>query len=99
MIPESEPHRRIQRAAGRCKYYYDQAKMWQMITKRTPNSLHDLEAPLRAGEDDFVRVDDDPWGNRYVLGADKRKFTITSFGPDGQQGTADDIHYPPLEDD
>ncbi len=35
----------------------------------------------------------DPWGNPYIYGADEanNRVFIRSAGPDGQQGTADDI--------
>jgi len=34
----------------------------------------------------------DPWGREYVYqSADGQNYSISSFGPDGQQGTADDI--------
>ena len=28
----------------------------------------------------------DPWGNEYVYDADGREFTLSSYGPDGEQG-------------
>ncbi len=28
----------------------------------------------------------DPWGNEYVYGSNGREFTLSSYGPDGEQG-------------
>jgi general secretion pathway protein G len=37
-------------------------------------------------------VPKDPWGNEYRYACeDAQNFTITSAGPDGQEGSADDI--------
>ena len=85
-------------AQTKCKDYYDSAKTWRMIKKEYPGDLQDMQAPLRPGEEDFIRVDDDPWGNPYVLEIEGRKVRVWSFGPDGNEGTEDDIAYPPLED-
>jgi len=46
----------------------------------------------------FIRVDDDPWGNPYVLGRDGARIRVYSFGPDGQEGTDDDVMYPREEE-
>ncbi len=37
----------------------------------------------------------DPWGQPYIYqpGNDNRTFELLSMGPDGAQGTEDDIHY------
>lgn len=82
-------------AETKCKYYYDQAKFWQMEKKKLPDSLEDMEAPLKPGEEDFLQIEDDPWGNPYVLQRDGRKIVVWSWGADGQEGTDDDIRYPP----
>ena len=40
---------------------------------------------------DFSGVPEDPWGNIYFLESSRRGFTVGSMGPDGVQGTEDDI--------
>lgn len=40
---------------------------------------------------DYSGVPEDPWGNIYYLEAGRREYTVGSMGPDGQQGTADDV--------
>ena len=40
---------------------------------------------------DYSGVPEDPWDNIYYLDAGRREYTVGSMGPDGLQGTADDI--------
>jgi general secretion pathway protein G len=82
-------------AATKCKEYHDLAKTWHMVQKKWPESLEDMEAPLDAGsKDNFTEVVDDPWGNKYVLSKEGNSVIVVSWGPDGQEGTEDDIMYP-----
>ena len=51
---------------------------------------------LPAGFDGWLRRDYsssefDPWGNLYYLQAGRRSYRVGSMGPDGVQGTDDDI--------
>ena len=39
----------------------------------------------------------DPWGNAYVLERDGADVRVSSCGPDGQDGTDDDIVWPEEE--
>lgn len=82
-------------AARRCKEYYDMAKVWQMMNKKDPESLQDLEAPVEGAP--FARIETDPWGNKYFLEREERKLRVVSAGPDGEPGTDDDIRYPTAE--
>lgn len=40
---------------------------------------------------DYSGVPEDPWGNIYYLRQGRRDYTVGSMGPDGVQGTDDDI--------
>lgn len=40
---------------------------------------------------DYSGVPEDPWGNVYYLQAGRRDYTVGSMGPDGVQGTEDDL--------
>jgi general secretion pathway protein G len=82
-------------AETKCKYYYDRAHFWELQKKKLPDSLEEMEAPLKPGEEDFLQIEDDPWGNKYVLERDGKRIIIWCWGPDGQEGTDDDIRYPP----
>ena len=86
-------------AATKCKEYHDAASTWKMIKKKAPDSLEDMETPLNEGDENFIRVEDDPWGNPYVLEREGRKIRVYSWGPDGQEGTEDDIAYPPDDEE
>jgi hypothetical protein len=52
-----------------------------------------LEQPLRPGQEDFLRVDPDPWGGDYRLEYDLPKIHVCSDGPDRAPNTDDDICY------
>jgi general secretion pathway protein G len=60
-------------------------------------SLYELPSDL-ADKSLWVRkldkpVPNDPWGNPYNYGKSSKTFRIWSNGPDGQNGTDDDIEY------
>ena len=78
-------------AEAKCREYYDAAITWEMIKRKEPDYLKDMEAPLSPGDVSFIRVEDDPWGNVYVLETQGEGRLVRSFGPDGKRGTADDI--------
>ncbi len=40
---------------------------------------------------DYSGVSEDPWDNMYYLASTRRDYTVGSMGPDGVQGTEDDI--------
>lgn len=56
-----------------------------------PNSLEGLRENISgraAWNGPYLRrgVPLDPWGNDYVYDSDGREFTLSSYGPDGEQG-------------
>lgn len=86
-------------AETQCKELHDKAMLWKTIKRKPPDSLDEMMAPLRQGDQDFLEtVPEDPWGNPYVLERDGSRLRIFSWGEDGQEGTEDDIMYPPEED-
>ena len=40
---------------------------------------------------DYTGPEFDPWGNSWFLRMSRRSYTVGTMGPDGQQGTDDDI--------
>lgn len=40
---------------------------------------------------DYSGPETDPWGNAWYLQSGRRSYTVGSMGPDGEQGTDDDI--------
>lgn len=88
-------------AAQKCKQIYDTVLQWKILSKnkRLPGDLKDLEEPISSSSNEpYYRVEDDPWGNKYWIERLDKDFVIKSMGPDGQDGTDDDIMYPLPED-
>lgn len=95
--PDSDVSRKLDRAAAvsQCKTYYDLVMTWKVLRKGLPQKLEDLEAPLIPGDRaEFARIRPDPWGHPPVLRFDDGKPRIVSLGPDGTEGTGDDISHP-----
>jgi general secretion pathway protein G len=88
-------------AAQKCKQIYDTVLQWKILSKnkRLPTDLKALEEPISSTSNEpYYKVEDDPWGNKYFIEPLDKSFRIKSFGPDGQDGTDDDISYPPPEE-
>lgn len=75
----------INKTRGLVEQYYLSSSPRQF-----PNTLEDLAA----GPTPIVKkVDKDPWGNDLVYKKiSNREFEIYSVGPDGSEGTEDDVH-------
>jgi len=89
-------------AQTQAKEYYDKAHFWKLKKKRFPATLRDMESPLDPDKDDspFIpKIQEDPWGNDYMLEQVGKDIRIISWGPDGQEGTEDDIIYPERRDE
>jgi general secretion pathway protein G len=86
-------------ARTKCKEYYDAAKFWRTVNKKYPATIEEMEAPLRAGEENYIKADDDPWGNPYYLEVDGKRIRVWCWGPDGSEGTEDDLVYPDDRED
>jgi general secretion pathway protein G len=62
--------------------------------KECPDSMEDLKAELGKRKGDTVK---DPWNHEYILKCGDQApeecegFCVMSMGPDGKEGTADDI--------
>jgi hypothetical protein len=95
--PEDGIHVIIAHAQMQCRNYHAKASRWRLEKNEWPESLKAMEAPLLPGEEDFSVVINDPWGNPYVLERVGNTIRVWSWGPDGQQGTDDDICDPPPE--
>ena len=89
-------------AGDMCKQIHDQVKTWMLLTKakQVPADLSDMAEPISKTEDaPFYTPVDDPWGNQYwIERISGRKFRICSNGPDGTEGTDEDICYPESEE-
>lgn len=96
MKPESEVSRALDRAAAeaQCKECFDKVMTWKLIHKQMPSKLEDLQQPIVPGAPEMPTIRDDPWGRKPVLHIEDGKARVVCFGPDGVEGTDDDIVYP-----
>lgn len=73
-----------------------------LVPRRIDAMANQLDVRLGRGEGlpqrfdgwlrrDYTGAPEDPWGNMYFLNAGRRDYTVGSMGPDGVQGTDDDI--------
>ena len=73
-----------------------------LVPRRLDAMADQLDARLSRGERlpegfegwlrrDYSGSEFDPWDNLYYLSAGRRSYTVGSMGPDGVQGTGDDI--------
>ena len=71
---------KIQLARTKCVQYHDSVKLWLLFRPDAgyPISLAEMEEPLRDGQEDFLRVDPDPWGGDYRLEYDLPKIRVCS---------------------
>lgn len=87
-------------AKAKCREYHNLVKQRMMLAKQRdlPRDLREIEAPLKEGAEPFTKVEQDPWGNDFRIEATSgSRFRIVSNGPDGAEGTDDDIGYPEEE--
>ena len=88
-------------ALAKCREYHDGTWSWMMMTKapRPPESLKDLDEPIRPGDRNYMPYERDPWGTHYRIEREGgRLFRIWSNGPDAEPDTDDDICYEPLDE-
>lgn len=77
--------------------FRDALELYYLDHTRYPEDLADLVLPTKKrpfGYLDAKTVPEDPWGAEYLYdprGGEARPYLIWSAGPDGQDGTEDDI--------
>jgi hypothetical protein len=76
-------------------------QMYYFNHRKYPTNLDALtEVDPKTGEAYMDEIPKDPWGNPYDLKLlSGNKLKLTSFGKDGQEGTEDDIVWPPTAQD
>ncbi|MGE3171290.1 MAG: type II secretion system protein GspG [Planctomycetota bacterium] len=82
---------KVQKAQTDCKSIHEQATWYRTKNGRNP-SMEDLTTPDDKGHA-FIESDiTDPWDNEYIIrDIENGKFEVISWGPDGTEGTEDDI--------
>lgn len=60
---------------------------------KLPESLEALATKDERGRSELLELSKDPWGNEYQLreGDQRGEWEVVSWGPDGSDGTDDDI--------
>ncbi|MFT4514178.1 MAG: general secretion pathway protein G [Planctomycetota bacterium] len=81
-----------------CKLIADAVRMYYSKSGRLPDTLDELLMDER-GRGELTELPADPWDTPYELlkGDIARSFEIVSYGPDGSEGTEDDISSKPKE--
>lgn len=64
-------------------------EMFEELAKETKNRDGALPDSLDQFSNMFSTMD--PWGHPYKLVKEDTRFYVVSFGPDGREGTADDV--------
>ena len=89
----------LEKAKTDVKTIHDSATYWKMRKGKIP-TMEDLTTPDEKGNIAFQALSQDPWNQDYIIKElDGRKFEVISCGPDEEEGTEDDIRYPPAGDD
>src|SRR5262245_29482328 len=91
---------RLQKAETDCKAIAEAIKMWQIQnSKGKLPTIEELTTPDDKGHAYLDTYSKDPWDNDYMIkeGQTRNQFEVISWGPDGQEGTEDDISSRPKE--
>ena len=83
---------RIETTRTSAKVIHDAIKRFYLSNAKLPDSLEDLVADDVKGGPYLDALENDAWDNPFELRGDTRKdFEVISLGPDGIEGTEDDI--------
>ncbi|MDH3590432.1 MAG: type II secretion system GspH family protein [Planctomycetota bacterium] len=85
-------------ALAKCKEYHDAFYARRALTHDRIEFLEDLSEPIEPGGRRFIRITPDPWAGEFRLVRDGRIWRVWCNGPDGEEGTTDDICYEPVEE-
>jgi general secretion pathway protein G len=82
---------KIQKAQTDCTAIFNQAKLFRVKNGKIP-SMEELTTPDEKGQAYLENVMSDPWDHEYMIReTDRNQFEVLSMGPDGSEGTEDDI--------
>lgn len=89
------------RAEQQMSHFENSINMYYMRNRKLPQSLEALqEVDPKTGEAWMNNIPLDPWNNPYMYTPlTGKKFKIVSFGEDTQEGTEDDIVWPPNQEE
>lgn len=82
---------KVTKAQTDVKSIYESAKLFRVKNGKVP-TMEDLTTPDDKGQAYVENIGSDPWDHEYVIRETERgKFEVISMGPDGSEGTEDDI--------
>lgn len=82
---------KVQKAQTDVKSLFEAAKLFRIQNNKTP-TLEELTQPDQKGKTYIEASTKDPWDHDYVIReTEHNKFEVISVGPDGSEGTEDDI--------
>jgi general secretion pathway protein G len=83
---------KVQKARTDVHTIADAVRMYKIRNNKTPNSIEELTQPDAKGKPFIEDVGKDPWDHEYVIhDLERGDFEVISLGPDGNEGTEDDI--------
>lgn len=83
---------RAKTAHTSARIIHDAIKLYCTTTGKLPDSLEDLVSEDEGTRSYLESLAPDPWGNEFILRGDTtRNFEVISAGPDGSEGSDDDI--------
>jgi general secretion pathway protein G len=85
-------------ARTQCQQIHGKVQTWRMIKGRFPATLDEMASPLEPGGENFHHMQSDPWDRPFRMEIEGRKVRIRSNGPDGTEGTDDDLCYVPVDE-
>lgn len=82
---------KVKKAESDVNTIYNQAKFFKLTNNKQP-TMEELTTPDAKGKTFIESGTKDPWDHDYVIRELERgKFEVMSWGPDGNEGTEDDI--------
>jgi general secretion pathway protein G len=90
---------KVQKARTDVHNLADAVKMYKIRNNKTPTSIEDLTQADGKNKAYIETVPKDPWDHEYVIrDLERGDFEVLSLGPDGNEGTEDDISSKPSKD-
>jgi type II secretion system protein G len=92
-VKEAAEEARLKTAQANIISIANAVKMYRVKNGKLPETLAVLAQKDDKGRSELEELPADPWGNQYILRVGERptEWEVVSMGPDGSEGTADDI--------
>jgi hypothetical protein len=93
LVVVDEAERKRTKSQSDVRSLADAVRMYRVLKGKLPESLDVLAARDERGRSEIEELPADPYGRAYVLkkGDRPNEFEVVCLGPDGKEGTADDV--------